>query len=654
MIQTNLREIDMADISAKRYVQDLKEHHATIAMINAAGIIASYDTELPYHYQSEYLQGDSLKTIVDLCHENGIRVIARVDFSKIRYPIYEAHPEWAFRTKDGGIVNYNGDVQTCPNNDYQQVYALEIIQEMFRKIPFDGLFCNMGGFHSRDYSYRSHGVCHCDRCRKGYYEMFAEELPDDMDYQDPSVFRYLAYTNRRVKEQHQKLASLLQSISPEIAFDHEAYERIEANTEYRMRPPAWPYSAASNTRAIRGDGSRRIVPSCTSVDFIGFFYRHVAVSPALQELRLWQSLANLGGLDYYLIGRMDNHLDRSAFERVKKVYMFAEAHESIFRGLAPIADVAILRVHAWGYTKEEQGWIRILTEAHMLFDEIVYTAFSGEWLGKYEAVILPDIKVLPGDCAKALDTYVENGGILIATGESGLYNDRYEFQMKSSLQCLGITVIEKVADDMVSSMLLVGENDRDLLASYTDANVIAVGDRYVYADMRPEVTRYLKLIPPHPYGPPERCYFTEITKYPGICKHPYGKGLGIYLPWLPGTFYSNDGYRNSCNVMRDVLTIMCGIRSIAPKLTPMVEVTAASGGERRFVLQLVNDSGFFGNTYHDPLPIPDIEIQVETKCKPSSVRSLMTGRECGYEYADGMLYIQLERLDAYDAIAVRL
>src|SRR5262245_48414869 len=100
-IQTNLREIDMIDIRADQVVADLRRFQATLLMINAAGIIASYPTELPYHFQSPYLSGDSLQQIITACHAAGIRVVARTDFSKVRYPIYEMHPEWAYRTASG-------------------------------------------------------------------------------------------------------------------------------------------------------------------------------------------------------------------------------------------------------------------------------------------------------------------------------------------------------------------------------------------------------------------------------------------------------------------------------------------------------------------------------------------------------------------------
>jgi len=73
-IQTNLREIDMLDIDAQRVAKDLQSFKANHLMLNAAGIIASYPTKLPFHFQSPYLKGDSLQDILDTCHAAAIRV----------------------------------------------------------------------------------------------------------------------------------------------------------------------------------------------------------------------------------------------------------------------------------------------------------------------------------------------------------------------------------------------------------------------------------------------------------------------------------------------------------------------------------------------------------------------------------------------------
>ncbi len=92
--------------------------------------------------------------------------MARTDFSKIRRTIYEQYPEWAYRTKNGQVVDYNGDVHTCINGDYQQNYALTIIKESLTEFRFDGIFFNMGGYQVKDYSNRDYGICHCSQCKK--------------------------------------------------------------------------------------------------------------------------------------------------------------------------------------------------------------------------------------------------------------------------------------------------------------------------------------------------------------------------------------------------------------------------------------------------------------------------------------------------------
>lgn len=82
MIQTNLRETDMADIDAEAYAQQLADYGATVVTLNAAGIIASYQTKLDFQTQSPYLTGSSLMEIIEACHKRGIRVIARTDFQR--------------------------------------------------------------------------------------------------------------------------------------------------------------------------------------------------------------------------------------------------------------------------------------------------------------------------------------------------------------------------------------------------------------------------------------------------------------------------------------------------------------------------------------------------------------------------------------------
>ncbi|MEZ4831250.1 MAG: hypothetical protein R2873_04460 [Caldilineaceae bacterium] len=373
-IQTNLREIDMIDIDAAQVVADLQSFEATLLMINAAGIIASYPTALPFHFQSPFLSGDSLATIIDACHAAGIRVVARTDFSKVRRPIYEMHPEWAYVGVRGDIVDYNGDVAVCLNGDYQQIYALQIMEECLSKLPFDGIFFNMGGYQVRDYSGNYYGPCQCSRCRQGFAEMFGLPLPTVEDMQDPVFRKYVQFKNRTQHQHRLRVAGFIRERFPDVAIashreTRQGFHRQESNTAIERALPHWQYNGSDNTKWVTGSYPD-MVSSNTTVDFIDFPYRHVAVSPHQQKLRLIQSLANGGALDWYLIGRLDNHEDRSGFAPVREIFHYHAAHEDDYRDLTSQAQIGVLNGPT-ANTSEFRGWFRFLTENHFIFDTLM-------------------------------------------------------------------------------------------------------------------------------------------------------------------------------------------------------------------------------------------------------------------------------------------
>ena len=655
MVQTNLRQIDMEDMDAEAYVRELQAFHATVVLLNTAGIIASYETDLRDHFQSEYLHGDSLRTIIDRCHANGIRVIARTDFSKIRRPIYEAHPEWAYRTKAGEIVDYNGDVHACVNGGYQQEYVYQILREALTKLPLDGIFCNMSGFQTRDYSYNYYGICHCENCKRLFKAYSGGlNLPDREDLADPVYRKYRLFQRELTEKYDRRLLEFVKSINPELAVNGHDIQRMESNTELHRPLPHWQYSASSNTRCIRGL-EREVAIFNTSVDFIGFYYRHVSVSPAMQELRMWQNLANLGGMDYYLIGRLDNHEDKSGYPGLRRAFAFHKAHEGLWKGLKSRAEALLLRSSLWGDAAEERGWIRALTENHILFDEALVDSLQPERLGKYKAIIAPNLKYLSPAQAGCLDEYVRAGGQLLASGETGFGDDRYEALDTPLLQCLGIRSIDYVRRDMASSMLKLGSPDASFFPSFraVDCSVVAVGDVFCFTTPASGCRGLCSLIPPHPLGPPERCYYSQITEVPGLRLYPFGRGKGVYLPFLPGSLFLEGGYDNTAWFLRDVLLQALGLTDVAPALTPMVEVSAAEK-PGKLVVQLVNASGHFGTSFFAPLPIRDIQLRLPLDQAPADVRSLQLPDNVQWSFAAGTLRLQLSELGFHEAIEVSL
>lgn len=638
MIQTNLREIDMRDIDAETYAQGLQDFGATVVTLNAAGIIASYETNLDFQTKSDYLAGSSLREIIDACHKRGIRVIARTDFSKIRYPLYEKHPEWAYRDKDGNIVNYNGDVQTCPNAGYQGDAMFDILREVLSTLPFDGVFCNMAGFLVVDYSGVYHGPCHCESCKAKFLERYGLEIPDRDDPKNPDYRKYAAFKAECTAAHRKRLIETVRAVDPDLAINNTDYIRTESNTEIGVS--VFPYSASSNARLTAGPMRKRPADNA-SVDFIGFRYRDTSVSPALMALRQWQNLANAGSVSLYIMGRLDNHWDISGFVPTKEVFDFHKAHETLFVSMTSAARVLLVHKPLMArIDPEAAGWIKALTACHIPFDEVKLGELSEELLRDKDCVILPDAANLKDGQIAMLDAFVQNGGQLIATGDTGFAQDIQK------LQCLGVKRLLRREKGLMSSVFLAEEKDFSAFPDCKDAPYIAFGPDWTVCDYEEGTEKFFRLIPEHPFGPPERCYYTQVSDLPGIAAHPYGAGKTVHIPWKIGTFYYNEGWQNTLNVMKDALLHLCGMPEIAPGLTPMVELVHCQA-ESKQVIQLINEIGCFGNNYFPPVPVCGIRLRIPGVHENAKVSTLRGGKAV-WENGE----IVLDELTDYEAIVI--
>lgn len=594
MVQTNLREIDMADMDAERFAQDLEKFGATVVNLNAGGILASYKSKLAYHTVSRYLTGSSLQEILDACHQRNIRVIARMDFSKIPQTVYEMHPDWAFIKADGSIIEQNGFVQTCQNSVYQQEKVFEILTELLTTHNFDGVYCNMSGFVATDYNGTIHGFCTCAHCKAGFKAAFGTEAPETMDMRDPVAIRYMGFQAACSKQLRAAMNTRIKSINPEIALDKVDFLRSESHSEIDV--PIWVYSASSNCRQTVG-AERKMVSDNASVDYIGFRYRHSSICPEALALRQWQNVANAGSCSFYLIGRLDNHKDRSGIEATQKVFQFHKANEKLLSGLQSAAEVLLVcKDQISRSDPESYGWIRALTASHIPFDECKLFDITANMLFRNRVVILADVKNIKPEQAQIINDFAASGGVVVVSGEAGL--------SRQSLDCLGVTLGNSHKNCMSAAFEIT-----DAFPRCQKAPIIPFGEELQEVVLGENTTGFMHVIPDHPLGPPEVCYSRETQEIPGITVHIHEQGKGILIPWNIGSFYHNEGFTNTLNVMQDVLFELCSVQELAPKLHESVELVL-SKKEEKTVVSLINGSGYFGNSFFSPVPMCEIELTI--------------------------------------------
>ena len=657
LIQPNMREIDMIDIDPDQFVADLLEFKANVVMLSTSGIVANYPTKLPFHFQNPFTKGDILKRIIDACHKADIRVIARMDFSKVRREIYEKNPGWALTTSKGEIIDYNGDIHVCFNSQYQQELSLEIMKETIEMLDVDGVYLNMDGYNNNyTYSGDMYNNCHCKSCTDRYFEMYGEELPE-VAFMGPSPKNYQEFKSITIKQHKQKTYRFLTAVKPDLCiannleFNH-GFIRNEAGTV--MGKILSPYLASKNTKAAR-TVYPNMVSSTTTVDFMGMPYRHTSVSPYLQQRRLLQSLSNGGGLDYYLIGRLDNHEDKSAFEKIKSVFHYHAKNESEYVNVESMAEIALFqsedKLFAYLVGDDFMGWFRFLTENHFLFDVLSTKNPTAEALNKYKVLILPEKVTIDQQLAELIDAFVSAGKTVISCFQSALIKEKGKLSKEPILKSLGIKTAKDMMEKMRAAYFKMDSKENFPRSKNTD--LIYVKGGYIPADYEDTATKHMKLIPPFMFGPPERCYYTKVSEEPGFTINTYGNGKGVYIPWCPGEIFYEDGHNNTIDFMGDLLENVLGINAVGGNISRMVEITVLKKtNESTMILHLINGSGFYGNTYYAPVTMAAVTVSLPVTDLPKSVKSLLTGTEHEFVLKDNQLQINVDELEAFDAIKI--
>jgi hypothetical protein len=664
MIQTNLREID-ASLDVDQYVRRLKEFAANVILFNVGGIVANYPTALEYHYRNPHLKDDFVGKVIERVHAEDIRFMARFDFSKINERFAERHPEWLYKSVQGKHINYNGQVHTCINGYYQQVYALKILEEVIERYPIDAVFFNMIGYVTRDYSGNYHGICQCDSCQKRFGDYCGEALPHKEDGNDPVFRTYETFRRETVKEQFERIQATIKSKGEHVAicnYTHAGADilRKESNTGIDRPLPEWNFSASENVKTVLGSWDH-VAVSNAAVHFVDFAMRHSAVSPNLTALRLAQNLIHGGWLDYYVIGTLDNQDDRLCFGGVKELFDFHRANERYYTGIQSLADVCLVvpsKSSMYGGINEFRGLFRILSQAHVPFDvihdSVLDTPGALERLNAYRVVILPEFRNMSGMAAQALDRFVEQGGNLLATGASSTCDTYGHPLNRMQLSCLGIGGFDH-QERRQGTYFRIKPEDKARLRGFEALDIVYLDGDFWDCRLESSCESYLGYIPAAMFGPPEKCYYTTETDKPGLVFNRYGAGKSVLIPWSIGKHYEKLSNHGHFMLVEAAFELLGYEKRLAVRAPQLVEVAWHRHKDDHWQLvSLVNLSGQLGTAFLPPIAIKAITVRVHAANKPERVFALKNQRDLPFEYThDRVLSFEVPELSLFETVVVR-
>jgi len=639
-LQTNLSEND-SSVDPKTLVNAVADFGANTFLMNMGGIVAQYPTRIPFHYPSGFLPPgrDLFGDVVREAHARRIRVVGRFDLSKTQKAVFDAHPEWFFRRADGEPVIYNGLYSTCINGKYYREHALTILAEALERYEVDGLFFNMFGNPTTDYSGVATGPCHCQACEARFRARFGRGVPSaaDADYRS-----FMSDSSREVAA---TIAELIHRKRPGAAFltyikDHTDGIISESNTAVGRPLPLWPYSASDNVSRSLGSEPDKVAINL-AMTFIDFPWRYSNVPGAETALRLYQNIAHGAPPAIVVSGPMAQQ-DRSGLLAAKPIFDWHAHHEDLYVGQKNGARVMLL---ARGDTASYRGFFRLLTEEHIPF----VVSENLRWMEEGSRF---DLVISPGAPPAELGRYVQEGGRVLVAGTAAPPFPVGAIVGRRSTQ--GYWRI----------------HDRREFPSLKDTDLIFIDGEYL--EIAPPQHPILTLIPTAMFGPPEKVWSDKVeTTVPGIVLTDHGKGRAAYIPWDVGGLY----YRHSSETHRGLVTdvidrLLPGERQLRTNAHPLVEMTvmdqaapastsaeapagsrrSAARGGGRTLIHLVNGTGHHDTAYFPPLEIRDIRIDLARDVH--RVHAVALDRDLPITSNGRLRSFTVPRLQAYEVIVV--
>jgi hypothetical protein len=670
MVQTNLRQPD-ALYDQKKLAREVKDFGADVLLYNIGGIYAFYPTKLELHAVNPMMKGDALGDAIEAAHSEGIALVGRFDMSKATRLAYEAHPDWFVHNAKGEALEYNGTYQACVNAGWYQDYSLEIISESLGKYDVDGVFFNMFGYTNFTYSGHYFGICVCDNCARNFRDMYGKPLPLKEDFSDPSYADYLEFKDRTSLALRSKVYKHIKKVAPKVAMTGHRGDsdliRMETQRAVDRPQPEWPYQAGEQARWGQAYGQGKTVSS-TSANFIDFAWRFVSETGPYQLARAAQQLASGATLDFYLLGVMDQD-DKSAFADTSKLFHWHKANEANYAGLRPASKIGLYHSHAvvpghgaGGYSKRPasgqyaeaafRGAYRALVEARLPFDIVVDEIVAGKdgakTLQQYDALVMPNVTCMSDAEAKVIDAWVKAGGVLLATGEAGLYDDKGAARDKPALASLPITDKPMARRNMKGSYFRVRPGELPI----GDVALLMMDHTYYVAEPTKGAETILTLLPPQRFGPPELCFPDYESDMPGAIIGKHGKGKAIYVPWHADALYHRDSLPHTRTFLTDLV-----VRNIPPAPVRIegrgsLEVTVQSQPKAgKTLVHVINYGGQRNNLYEEAPAVHGLRLGVRgVKGNGAALVSGTVVTPEGKPDAEGYQWYALPPLEAFEAI----
>jgi hypothetical protein len=568
--QLTLVEDDPGKYDPAFWLDYFRRTHSDAACLSAGGCVAYYPTKVPFHYRSKYLgDRDAFGELVAGCRKLGMNVIARTDPHAAHQDVYDAHPDWIAVTADGKKRKHWADPElwvTCALGPYNFEFMTEVTREIMRMYKVDGIFSNR---------WSGSGMCYCEHCQRNFKKFSGLDLPRSNDPRDEAKRRHIAWKQARLFELWKLWDAEIKKINPEASYIANAgggaLSELDMKTIGELAPTLFADRQARHGLMppwSNGKNGKEYAATLSNKAIVGIFsmgveeqYRWKDSVQSGDEIRLWVVDGTAHNLRPWFTKFNGKVIDRRWLKVVEDLYDWHYKNERYLRNERSLARVAMVysQQTATYYGGEQArakvedyslGFYQALVEARVPFDMVHDRLLDPAHIGQYRTLILPNIAALSSEQCRQLAEFVENGGSLIATYETSLYDEwgarRADFGLAS---LFGASFDGKVETDIHNSYLNIEKDPQTgkyhpIVRGLEDATRIINGANWVHVrpnaqnPEKPEISP-LTLVPSYPDLPMEQVFArVPHTNIPGVFARQVGRGRVVYFPFdIDRTFW---------------------------------------------------------------------------------------------------------------------
>jgi hypothetical protein len=684
--QIGFAEDDPGNYDPRFWLDYFQRLHVDAVTLNAGGAVAFYPTQVPFHYRSKWLGTmDTFGDLAKSCRALGMVVVARTDAHACHQDVYAAHPDWIMVDATGKKLRHPSDPDfwlTCPYGPYNFDFLTAVHVEIMSRYMPDGIFTNR---------WAGSGMCFCTHCQALFHAFSGMDLPRTHDPQDGARQQYILWRQARLFDLWRLWNGRIQAINSNASYIANAgggaLSELDMRTVGQLAPTLFadrqgrsgltpPWANGKNGKEYRATLGNKAIVGIFSMG-LEDKYRWKDSVQSGDEIRLWVADGIANGLRPWFTKFDCKVIDPRWLPVVEEIYKWHFANEAYLRNVRPLARVGMVysqqTAEFYGgdnaRSKVEDpslGFYQALVEARIPFEMVHDQLLDPEHIHQFRTLILPNIAALSMAQCQQLKDFVQQGGRLVATFETSLYNERGVRQPDFGLASLfGVRYAGKVEGPLLNSYLNLNKEPatgqyHPLLKDLENSVRIINGANQVAVMPAGDGQYPLQVAALYPDLPMEEVFPRKDTPpgQVGAVVRELGKGRVVYLPGdIDRTFWETLSFDQARLLRNAVLwaTDEPAPLSVQGKGVLDVSIWSQESSMTAHLVNLTNPMMMKGPVREIiPITRQQVSVQIPAGRTVRRVRLLVAGTEPRHTVHDGFLHLEVSSIDVHEVVAIDL